>query len=102
VLAPYGCQPDAATCLRANCEVNHLLDRSPERDWPAIHRAYAAALGVPAEHHDEATPLALEVYLSTSWVAADGAVDAVARLSAAGYAMAIVSNTDHGQIEQLL
>lgn len=48
-LEPFGAEPDDEACWRAHFEMIHLIDRSAEPDWPAIHRAMAAALGVPSE-----------------------------------------------------
>jgi putative hydrolase of the HAD superfamily len=102
VLADFGSQPDDATCSRAHYQMIHLLDATDEPDYGAMHRSFAAALGVPPRHQEQAAPRVAEVYVGSAWVAAPGAVDALLRLVSAGCALAVVSNTMHGEMEELL
>lgn len=46
-VAPFGAEPDDEACLWAHFEMIHVVDQTPEPDWPRIHRAMAAALGLP-------------------------------------------------------
>jgi putative hydrolase of the HAD superfamily len=102
VLSDFGVQPDDATCWRAHYEMVHLLDSTYDPDYPALHQAFAAALGVPAPDLEQAAPLVAEVYVGSPWVAAPGAAGALLRLVSGGYALAVVSNTTHGEMEDLL
>lgn len=101
-LEPFGAEPDDETCWRAHFEMIHLLDETAEPDWPDIHRAMAAALGVPSERQAEAAPSVVDRYLTQQWLAAPGAADALARLESSGYALAVVANSPHGKVEQWL
>lgn len=103
VLSGFGGEPDDSTCCRAHYEMIRLLDDATEPDWPAMSRSFAAALGVERQNQDEAgRRLVADVYLGTAWVAAPGSRDALRRLVAAGYRLAVVSNTMHGEMEELL
>jgi putative hydrolase of the HAD superfamily len=103
VLARFDSEPDDSTCWRAHYEMIRLLDEAPEPDWPAMRRSFAAALGILPKNQDEAgRALVADVYLGTAWVAAPGAHDALRRLVADGYRLAVVSNTMHGEMEELL
>lgn len=99
--ARFGVTFDDARCWQAYYEMGALLD-APTVDYDDLNRAFAAALGLTAEHQDLAAPALRDVILSTSWVPAPGAVDAVAALVAAGLRVGIISNTAHGEIETLL
>jgi len=80
-----------------------LLDQLPHDDWPFMNRSFARALGVRQSSQDEAGAiLAEEVYLGTSWIPAPGASSALARLVVHGFGAAVVSNTVHGDLAQLL
>ncbi len=78
------------------------LDTTDDPDYRAMHQSFAAALGVPARHREQAAPRVAEVYVGSPWVAAPGAADALLRLVSAGCALAVVSNTMHGEMEELL
>jgi putative hydrolase of the HAD superfamily len=80
----------------------HRLDETPDPDFPSMNRALAGALGVAEADLDAATPLVIETYLSSQWVAAPGAAKALVRLAGAGYSLVVVSNTMHGEMEELL
>ncbi len=102
-LSAFDARPDNSTCWRAHYEMIHLLDSTPDPDWPSMSRSFAAALGVPAQLQAEAGSVVVaEVYLSTAWVAAPDAADALRDLFAGGYGLAVVSNTMHGEMSELL
>lgn len=102
ILADFESQPDDATCWRAHYEMIHLLDTTDDPEWPKMHRAFAAALGVPERYLEQAAPLAAEVYVGTPWIAAPGATAALGRLVSGGCTLAVVTNTMHGEMEELL
>jgi 8-oxo-dGTP diphosphatase len=80
-----------------------LLDLTLSPDWPTMNRNFANALGVPRSDQDEVgTLLAEKVYLGTSWIPAPGASAALVRLTESGLAAAVVSNTVHGELAELL
>jgi FMN phosphatase YigB (HAD superfamily) len=80
-----------------------LLDLTIDPDWPTMNQRFARALGVrPTEQDVAGEFLAEKVYLGTSWVPAPGASAGLARLVAAGIGAAVVSNTVHGELAQLL
>jgi FMN phosphatase YigB (HAD superfamily) len=80
-----------------------LLDQMANPDWPTMNRSFAKALGVRETWLDDAGAiLAQKVYLGTSWIPAPGASAALARLTTNGFGAAIVSNTLHGELAQLL
>lgn len=97
---PFGAEPDAETCWRAHFEMIHLIDQATEPDWLGIHRAMAAALGVPREREVDAAPAAIDAYLTTQWVAAPGSAEALTRLKASGYELAVIANSPHGKVEE--
>ena len=99
---PFGAEPDNETCWRAHFEMIHLIDQTAEPDWPGVHRAMAAALGVPIGREADAAPAAVDAYLTRKWVAAPGAADAVARLESSGYSLAVIANSPHGKVEEWL
>lgn len=103
VLEVFSCEPDDATCWNAHYKMIHILDQMVDDDWPYMNRCFAEALGVPQNKWDEAgAVLADRVYRGTAWIAAPGASSALARLVAGGFGAAVVSNTLHGDIAQLL
>jgi putative hydrolase of the HAD superfamily len=103
ILGNFDCQPDDATCGRAHYEMVRLLDDIPHPDWPMMNRSFAGALGVAPGARDEAGALlANTVYLGTSWIPAPGASSALARLRAYGIGAAVISNTSHGELAELL
>ena len=103
VLQPFGCSPDDAVCRRAHYEMVHLLDSMVTPDWPIMNQRFAEALGVSAIDRSEAgSQLADEIYLGSSWVPAPGATAALARLVEGGFGAAVVSNTNHGEVAELL
>jgi putative hydrolase of the HAD superfamily len=68
-----------------------------------MNRSFAEALGVAPTEQDEAgAMLAAKVYLGTSWIPAPGASAALARLSEYGVRAAVVSNTVHGELSEML
>jgi putative hydrolase of the HAD superfamily len=102
-LAAFDAQPDDARCFRAHYEMIYLLDGTSEPDWPSMNRSFAAALGVPKEYQVEAgNKVVADVYLGTSCVAAPGAGQALRRLFESGFGLAVVSNSSHGEIAELL
>jgi FMN phosphatase YigB (HAD superfamily) len=103
VLKGFSCEPDDATCWRAHYEMIRLLDQMTHHDWPFMNRSFAEALGVrQTSQVDAGAILAEKVYLGKSWIPAPGAASALARLVAHGYGVAVVSNTVHGDLAQLL
>jgi putative hydrolase of the HAD superfamily len=103
VLSEFDCEPDDTTCARAHYRMVRLLDQTHDPVWPKMNRAYAEALGVAPQDQDAAGAiLASKVYLGTSWVPAPGAAQALAQLVASGYKVAVVSNTEHGEIAEVL
>jgi putative hydrolase of the HAD superfamily len=103
VLAEFSCEPDDETCWNAHYQMAHLLDQLPHPDWPTMNRSFAQALGVrPTVRDDAGQLLADKVYLGTSWISAPGAPSALNRLIEGGYGAAVVSNTVHGELAQLL
>jgi putative hydrolase of the HAD superfamily len=103
VLSAFNCHPDDTTCANAHYRMVRLLDLTHDPDWAVMNRSYADALGVSASDQDAAGEiLASTVYLGTAWVPAIGAVKALAQLVAAGYGVAVVSNTEHGEMAEVL
>jgi FMN phosphatase YigB (HAD superfamily) len=103
VLAAFSCEPDDETCWRSHYQMVRLLDQLPHPDWPTMNRSFAQALGVGPSMLDAAGQmLADRVYLGTSWIPAPGAPAALQRLIDGGYGAAVVSNTVHGDVAQLL
>ncbi|MDQ6698168.1 MAG: hypothetical protein M3Z46_12000, partial [Actinomycetota bacterium] len=98
-LEPFGVEPDDEACWRAHFKMIHLIDHGEDPDWPLIHLAMAAALGVSPDRRADAAPAVIDGYLNRQWVAAPGAADAVARLESRGYALAVIANSPHGQVE---
>lgn len=101
-LAPFDTEPDDETCWRAHYEMIHLLDTTSDPDYAAMNRLFAAALGVPMPLCEHAGRDVAEVYVGRPWIAAPGAAEALTRLVDGGYRLAVVSNSMHGQMEQLL
>jgi putative hydrolase of the HAD superfamily len=103
VLKEFSCEPDDETCWRAHYQMIRILDQMTRDDWPYMNRSFAQALGVRQSEQDDAGAiLAEKVYLGTSWIPAPGASSALARLIAHGYGVAVISNTLHGDLAQLL
>ncbi|MGA2803806.1 MAG: HAD family hydrolase [Acidimicrobiales bacterium] len=103
ILGDFGAYPENATCWRAHFEMLRHLDDGPVPDWHEMGRLLASALGVLPQFQDEAgKAVVAEVYEGTAWVAAPGAAEALGRLAAAGYRLAVVSNTTQGGMEELL
>lgn len=101
-LEPFGAEPDEEACWRAHFEMIYLIDRTAEPHWPEIHRAMAAAMGVPPERRADAAPAAVDAYLTKQWVAAPGAANALAQLESGGLRLAVIANSPHGKVEQWL
>jgi putative hydrolase of the HAD superfamily len=103
VLREFSCEPDDETCWKSHYQMVRLLDQMTDHDWPFMNRSFAGALGVRQSLQDDAGAiLAAKVYLGTSWIPAPGASAALARLTANGIGAAVVSNTVHGDLAQLL
>lgn len=103
VLREFSCEPDDSTCWNAHYQMVRILDGLAHADWPTMNRSFAQALGVRGSEQDEAGAiLAEKVYLGTSWIPAPGASSALARLTGNGFGAAVVSNTVHGELAQLL
>ena len=103
VLKAFSCEPDDATCWKAHYQMIQLLDQMAHDDWTYMNRSFAQALGVRQTSEDDAGAILAEnVYLGTSWIPAPGASSALARLTANGFGAAVVSNTVHGDLAQLL
>jgi putative hydrolase of the HAD superfamily len=103
VLGDFGAYPDNATCWRAHYEMIRHLDDSPDPDWHELSRSFASTLGVLPQYQDDAgKAVVAEVYQGSAWVAAPGAAEALARLVSGGYRLAVVSNTTHGGMEEVL
>ena len=54
------------------------------------------------DRSEAGSQLADEIYLGSSWVPAPGATAALARLVEGGFGAAVVSNTNHGEVAELL
>jgi putative hydrolase of the HAD superfamily len=100
LLATLGCEPSSEDWRRAHYVAMSVLDQMETTDWPAVRRAMAGAAGVRPGDLDAAVPM-LERVSTASWVAADGAAEAVRQLSAAGYQLAVVSNSSGTIARQL-
>ena len=103
VVEVFSCEPDDVTCWNAHYQMIGILDEMDHEDWPYMNRCFANALGVPLSDQEAAGDrLADKIYRGTAWIAAPGASSALTRLVAHGYGTAVVSNTLHGDIAQLL
>jgi putative hydrolase of the HAD superfamily len=101
-LAAFGTTPDETACWRAHYEMMRVLDETAEPDYVVVSQLMAAALGVPPDRCAAAGPVVSETYLSSRWVPAPGAAEALQRLESNGYSLAVISNSTHGQIASLL
>jgi hypothetical protein len=43
-LSAFDARPDNSTCWREHYEMIHLLDSTPDPEWPSMSRSFAAAL----------------------------------------------------------
>jgi putative hydrolase of the HAD superfamily len=103
VLEQFSFQTDEATCWKAHYRMIRLLDLAANPDWPTMNRSFAEALGVkPSDQEEAGAMLADRVYLGASWVPAPGAAAALAHLTDCGLRAAVVSNTAHGALAELL
>jgi putative hydrolase of the HAD superfamily len=103
VLEEFACQPNDATCWKAHYQMVRVLDGMARPDWPTMNRSFAQALGVPPFGQDDAgSILAEKVYLGPCWIPAPGASAALVHLIDNGFGVAVVSNTVHGELVQLL
>lgn len=103
VLSAFDCKPDDTTCANAHYRMVRLLDLTHDPVWATMNRSYAEALGVsPVDQDAAGAILASQVYLGTAWVPAPGAAEALVKLVASGYGVAVVSNTEHGEIADVL
>lgn len=101
-LAAFGAAPDEATCWRAHYEMMRALDETPDPDYAEVSRQMAAALGVPSDLCEAAGPAVSTTYLSRRWIPAPDAGEALQRLASNGYRLAVISNSTHGQVEDVL
>lgn len=101
-LVPFDTEPDEDACWRAHFQLMHVLDRTSEPEWVTINQLMASALGVPDDQLHAAGPVVAETYLSRRWVAVPDAAAALARLASIGYSLAVIANSTHGQVEQVL
>lgn len=101
-LAAYDAEPDEATYWRVHYEVMRLVDETAEPDYVALSQQMAAALGVPPGLCEAAGPVVSETFLSSRWVPAPGAGEALRRLESNGHPLTVISNSTHGQVEDLL
>jgi putative hydrolase of the HAD superfamily len=103
VLEQFSCQSDQATCWKAHYRMIRLLDLAANPDWPTINRSFAEALGVePSDQEEAGAMLAERVYRGSTWIPAPGASAALERLTDRGLRAAVVSNTAHGALAELL
>jgi putative hydrolase of the HAD superfamily len=80
-----------------------ILDALAHPDWPTMNRSFAQALGVrPLGQNDAGSILAEKVYLGPCWIPAPGASAALVHLIENGLGVAVVSNTVHGELVQML
>ena len=100
-LAPFGLSVTDEEARRGHYECMAELDRIGCLDWPAVDRHLARILGVPDDRLDEVVEGIEALYLSEPWVPVDGAAEALLRLQAVGFRLAVVSNAK-GTIEAQL
>jgi len=100
-LAPFGLVPDDEECVAAHFAGCAEIDRLGAADYDAADRAIARHLGASAADLEEATEAVHRVYRAEPWVPAHGAAEALVRLIAAGFRLAVVSNADGTVAEQL-
>ena len=103
LLAPFGAVTDDATLLRAHFVAAHAMDLAradgERADWPAYHRAYARAAGVPIEQEDAATEKFGARFDHNFWRRPlEGAAEALTALVDRGVPIGIVSNAG-GQVQ---
>ena len=101
-LTEFGPQPTDEACWQTFCEMIRLLDETPMPDYAEVNRAFAAGLGVAPDAQERAALMLVSIILGTRWVPIPGAAGALRQLAGAGYRIAIVSNTMHGEIEAVL
>jgi putative hydrolase of the HAD superfamily len=73
-----------------------------EPDYLLLNKAFAAALGVALPDQERAGAAVAATYLTSRWVASPGAARAVRRLAATDVRLAVISNTTHGEMAELL
>jgi putative hydrolase of the HAD superfamily len=103
MLAPFGGSTDEATLVRAHFRAAHAMDAARavgvDADWPAYHRTYAAAAGVPADRRPAAVEAMSLEFTPLLWDhPVTGARTALAGLVGRGVPVGIVSNAE-GQVE---
>ena len=101
VLAPFGLHVTDEEARFAHYSCMAELDRIGVLDWPAVDRHLAATLGVPDDRLDDVVEAIEALYLHEPWVPVDGAAEALLRLQAGGFRLAVVSNAT-GTIEDQL
>ena len=100
-LAPFGLTVSDEEARFGHYSCMAELDRLGVLDWPAVDRHLARTLGVPEERLDELVESLEALYVAEPWVPVDGAAEALLRLQAAGFRLAVVSNAT-GTIESQL
>ena len=103
LVQPFGGASDDATLLRAHFSAAHAMDHAradgDQAEWPAYHRAYVRATGVPADREDAAVEVFGARFDHRSWRRPlDGAPEVLAALAERGVPIGIVSNAG-GQVE---
>jgi HAD superfamily hydrolase (TIGR01549 family) len=104
VLGRHGIVHDRARFAEGHYQAMAAVDRNGSRpeEFSDYTRAFLHAVGVPEEQTAEATTVLDEVLVPPLWIQrVPGALDAVRRIKAAGYRVAITSNAD-GTIEDAL
>ena len=99
--ASFGVAPDDETCRRAHYASMRELDRLDRADWAAVDRVLAEVAGVEDHQLSCAVEAIAEVFLSLPWVPIRDAAEALLQLYAAGFALAVVSNSS-GTLERQL
>jgi putative hydrolase of the HAD superfamily len=103
LLEPFGATTDDPTLLRAHFVAVHAMDLAREHgdhaDWPAYHRAYVRAAGVPQDQEDAAVAEFGAQFSHHFWRRPlDGAAEALSALVERGIPIGIVSNAG-GQVQ---
>ena len=103
LLEPFGGSTDEDVLVRAHFAAAHAMDHARadghHADWPAYHRAYVRAAGVPTEREDAAVAEFDARFDHGFWRRpVDGAAAVLADLVERGVPIGIVSNAG-GQVE---
>jgi putative hydrolase of the HAD superfamily len=100
-LAPFGLVPDDESCRAAHYAGLAEIDRLGVADFTAANRTIARFLGAADADLEEATRAVQVAFESDPWIPVTGAAEAMRRLQAAGYRLAVVSNAQGTVAEQL-